>query len=183
MSLLGARVSLASAWNSHGSSHFCSSPKAHASPVQCAKALARSSEASTAADKGRSELLSIAEHGFNGSFRREGVQKGTRIVMASASVAQPYSGVQEEGVVQEPMVVPGTDLSSIIEWELDFCSRPILDSRGKRLWELLICDSNRNLQFAKFFPNNVINSVTLKDAMLSVTQLGLPRPQKVRFFR
>ncbi|KAI5055549.1 hypothetical protein GOP47_0029070 [Adiantum capillus-veneris] len=183
MSLLGARVSLTSAWNSHGSSHLCSSPRVHSSPVQCAKTLARSSEASPAADKGRSELLSTAEQGFHGSFRKESVQMGARIVIASASVAQPYSGVQEEDVIQEPIFLPGTDLSSIREWELDFCSRPILDSRGKRLWELLICDSNRSLQFAKYFPNNVINSVTLKDAMLSVMQLGLPKPQKVRFFR
>lgn len=104
-------------------------------------------------------------------------------MVASFSVAQPFSGVQEEDVVQEPVIAPGTDLSSIREWELDFCSRPILDTRGKRVWELLICDSSRNLQFARFYPNNVINSLTLKDAMLSVMRLGLPKPQKIRFFR
>ncbi|KAF5196259.1 Tab2-like protein [Thalictrum thalictroides] len=27
-----------------------------------------------------------------------------------------------------------TDPESIIEWELDFCSRPILDIRGKKIW-------------------------------------------------
>ncbi|NES69560.1 MAG: DUF1092 family protein, partial [Okeania sp. SIO2D1] len=26
-------------------------------------------------------------------------------------------------------------------WELDFYSRPILDERQKKLWELLICES------------------------------------------
>ncbi|KAF5183222.1 Tab2-like protein [Thalictrum thalictroides] len=27
-----------------------------------------------------------------------------------------------------------TDPESIIEWELDFCSRPIFDIRGKKIW-------------------------------------------------
>ena len=43
-------------------------------------------------------------------------------------------------------------------WELDFCSRPILDERGKKVWEVLICDPERNFQYAQFFPNNKINS-------------------------
>nr|POE56075.1 protein tab2 like, chloroplastic [Quercus suber] len=32
---------------------------------------------------------------------------------------------------------PEADPGSISEWELDFCSRPILDIRGKKLWELV----------------------------------------------
>ncbi|OMP10046.1 hypothetical protein COLO4_04864 [Corchorus olitorius] len=77
-----------------------------------------------------------------------------------------------------------TDPQSITEWELDFCSRPILDIRGKKIWELVVCDSSLSLQHTKYFPNNVINSITLKDAIVSITQdLGVPLPQKLRFFR
>lgn len=77
-----------------------------------------------------------------------------------------------------------TDPSSVTEWELDFCSRPILDIRGKKIWELVVCDSSLSLQYTKYFPNNVINSVTLKDAMESISEdLGVPLPEKVRFFR
>ena len=47
--------------------------------------------------------------------------------------------------------------TSII-WELDFCSRPIVDERGKKVWELLICDPDRNFEYAQYFPNNKINS-------------------------
>jgi len=43
-------------------------------------------------------------------------------------------------------------------WELDFSSRPILDARGKKRWELLICDSDRAWTYSKYFPNNKINS-------------------------
>ncbi|CAM6033606.1 unnamed protein product [Sphagnum compactum] len=76
------------------------------------------------------------------------------------------------------------DVSSISEWELDFCSRPILDARGKKLWEIVVCDNRRQLQFACFYPNNVINSVTLRDALASIVEtLGVPKPEKIRFFR
>lgn len=43
-------------------------------------------------------------------------------------------------------------------WELDFCSRPMVDERGKKVWELLICDPERNFEYAQYFPNNKINS-------------------------
>lgn len=77
-----------------------------------------------------------------------------------------------------------TETGSIMEWELDFCSRPILDVRGKKLWELVVCDSTLSLQFTRFFPNNVINSVTLKDAIASISDtLGVPLPERIRFFR
>ncbi|CAI9786095.1 unnamed protein product [Fraxinus pennsylvanica] len=79
---------------------------------------------------------------------------------------------------------PEADPLSITEWEVDFCSRPILDIRGKKIWELVVCDDSLSLQYTKYFPNNVINSVTLKDAMVSICdELGVPVPDKIRFFR
>ncbi|GAB2300162.1 Protein TAB2 chloroplastic [Dionaea muscipula] len=79
---------------------------------------------------------------------------------------------------------PETDPQSISEWELDFCSRPILDIRGKKVWEFVACDSSLSLQYTKYFPNNAINSITLKNAIVSVCdELGLPLPQKIRYFR
>lgn len=79
---------------------------------------------------------------------------------------------------------PETDPESITEWELDFCSRPILDIRGKKLWELVVCDDSLSLQYTKYFPNNVINSITLKEAIETISEeLGVPIPEKIRFFR
>jgi len=62
--------------------------------------------------------------------------------------------------------VEGQDIVSVNEkevptsnvWQLDFCSRPILDERGKKVWELLLCDPARQFEYAKYFPNNKINS-------------------------
>ncbi|KAG8391233.1 hypothetical protein BUALT_Bualt01G0166600 [Buddleja alternifolia] len=79
---------------------------------------------------------------------------------------------------------PETDPQSITEWEVDFCSRPILDIRGKKIWELVVCDNSLSLQYTKYFPNNVINSITLKNAIVSICdELGVPLPEKIRFFR
>ena len=60
-----------------------------------------------------------------------------------------------------------------IDWQIDFCSRPMKDERGKKMWELLICDESRSFQHAEFFPNNRINSVELSKAIQRV--LNEPR--------
>ncbi|XP_062099917.1 uncharacterized protein LOC133805777 [Humulus lupulus] len=79
---------------------------------------------------------------------------------------------------------PETNPNSLTEWELDFCSRPILNIRGKKLWELVVCDESLSLQYTKYFPNNVINSITLKDAIEGISEdLGIPLPDKIRYFR
>ncbi|KAL0905438.1 hypothetical protein M5K25_023858 [Dendrobium thyrsiflorum] len=105
-------------------------------------------------------------------------------------VLEPEAAEEEDDEVDPTSEVCFLDLDvdrtvgSITEWELDFCSRPILDERGKKVWELVVCDSSLSLQYTKYFPNNVINSITLRDAIASITQeLGVPFPEKIRFFR
>jgi hypothetical protein len=44
------------------------------------------------------------------------------------------------------------------QWELDFCSRPLLDERGKKVWELLVTSPCGRLRYCEYFPNNKINS-------------------------
>lgn len=101
----------------------------------------------------------------------------------SSQVAAPtLTGIEDEWEVTK--LAADIDPESITEWELDFCSRPILDIRGKKIWELVVCDSKRALEFTRFYPNNVINSITLKDAIMSIVQtLGVPKPVTIRFFR
>ncbi|XP_057818265.2 protein TAB2 homolog, chloroplastic [Cryptomeria japonica] len=96
--------------------------------------------------------------------------------------ASTLQGIEEGWEVTK--LALDADPQSITEWELDFCSRPILDIRGKKIWELVVCDSRRDLEFTRFYPNNVINSITLKNAITSIIQtLGVPKPQRIRFFR
>jgi len=75
-------------------------------------------------------------------------------------------------------------ISTSSVWELDFCSRPLLDERGKKVWELLICDPERTFEYTEYFPNSKINSGELKRAIETVlSRPGAQRPEKARFFR
>lgn len=43
-------------------------------------------------------------------------------------------------------------------WELDFCSRPIVDEKGKKLWELLIVSPSKDFVYSVFLDSRKINS-------------------------
>lgn len=91
---------------------------------------------------------------------------------------------KEDPTAETCFLDPETDPDDILSWELDFCSRPILDARGKKVWELVVCDKSLSLQYTKYFPNNVINSITLKDSIAGICdELDLPVPRNIRFFR
>ncbi|CAK9881765.1 unnamed protein product [Sphagnum jensenii] len=125
-------------------------------------------------------LLSLQ---FSSSSSSQSVVTTTSSMRSSSSAESSYSELPAP-VVKQRFIAEDADVSSISEWELDFCSRPILDARGKKLWEIVVCDNRRQLQFACFYPNNVINSVTLRDALASIVEtLGVPKPEKIRFFR
>jgi hypothetical protein len=34
----------------------------------------------------------------------------------------------------------------------------MLDERGKKVWEVLICDEQRNFEFSQYLPNNKVTS-------------------------
>ena len=68
-------------------------------------------------------------------------------------------------------------------WELDFCSRPILDERGKKVWELLVTDDTGSFTHSRFFPNNKINSTELKNAVSDLVAERGDKPGKILFFR
>lgn len=92
------------------------------------------------------------------------------------------AAVQEQTAASTSKPQSTVPTSDIIE--LDFCSRPLLDERGKKVWELLICSPDRSFEYAQYFPNSKINSVELRKALESVfAQQGAVLPTKVRFFR
>ncbi|NEN91762.1 MAG: DUF1092 family protein [Okeania sp. SIO3H1] len=76
-------------------------------------------------------------------------------------------------------------------WELDFYSRPILDERQKKLWELLICESPLDInhptdslyRYSEFTNNQQVNSIWLKSAIEKAIADAPEAPQKIRFFR
>ena len=79
----------------------------------------------------------------------------------------------------------------ISDWELDFYSRPIIESNGKKRWELIIC-STRSYKTEDIFlwnkkcPANEVNSVwltkALNEAISEAKKQGWGKPTIVRFW-
>ena len=103
-------------------------------------------------------------------------------VAAAADVSRESSASSVE-VTSEPASEPSSAPQSDV-WELDFCSRPLLDVRGKKVWELLICDPSGEWVYSRYFANNKINSTELKTALKELLAMeGAKKPSKVLFFR
>ncbi len=78
------------------------------------------------------------------------------------------------------------------DWELDFYSRPIIESDGKKRWELLITNSkevceDKNFRLAKRCPAGEVNSIwlaeALKEALDEAQKQGWSPPAKIRCWR
>ena len=74
-----------------------------------------------------------------------------------------------------PASPPSTSVPRCEDWELDFSSRPILDSRGKKRWELFICSPDRSWIYSRWFPNNRINSTQVLSLFHLATVPGEPQ--------
>lgn len=68
------------------------------------------------------------------------------------------------------------------EWELDCYSRPVLVN-GKKLWEVLITDSNGSFHYLKALPSNQVNSRELRKVVETVIEEADVKPSTIRFFR
>lgn len=88
--------------------------------------------------------------------------------LISASSAQPAAEPVTETMASHSKSVPTSSV-----WEIDFCSRPLLDERNKKIWELLICDPERNFEYSEYFPNSKINSAEVRWGRCPLTHLYL----------
>ncbi len=76
-------------------------------------------------------------------------------------------------------------------WELDFYSRPVLDDEGKKLWEVLICESPTDIKrspdnlfrYSEYCSSKSVNSIQLREAIQKAIAKAETPPQKIRFFR
>ncbi|MBD2177457.1 Tab2/Atab2 family RNA-binding protein [Pseudanabaena sp. FACHB-1998] len=68
-------------------------------------------------------------------------------------------------------------------WELDFYSRPLLDANNKKVWELLICDRDRQFEWVRECPPNEVNSEWLAKQLTECVATTGETPIKIRFFR
>ncbi len=76
-------------------------------------------------------------------------------------------------------------------WEIDFYSRPLVDEGGKKVWELLVCESPTTTQqtseqlfrYARYCPSDRVNSAWLGETLQAATIEAGKSPQRIRFFR
>ncbi len=80
----------------------------------------------------------------------------------------------------------------IADWELDFYSRPILESDGKKRWELLITSTQdfseeQTFKYEKRCPANEVNSIwlskSLEEALNKANDQGWDPPKRIRCSR
>ena len=79
----------------------------------------------------------------------------------------------------------------MVVWELDFYSRPLVDEKGKKRWELLICESpltvDRELstlfRYQAFCLSTEVNSVWLRQQLQQAIAQAQAAPDRIRFFR
>ncbi|MBE9032339.1 Tab2/Atab2 family RNA-binding protein [filamentous cyanobacterium LEGE 11480] len=78
-----------------------------------------------------------------------------------------------------------------ITWELDFYSRPIVDENNKKVWEILLCESQTGItppskplfKYAEYCANNQVNSIWIAEAMQRAIAKAGESPDRIRFFR
>lgn len=78
-----------------------------------------------------------------------------------------------------------------LTWELDFYSRPIVDEEGKKVWELVLCESAQTidtdpstlLRYSQYCPSAQVNSVWLQGAIQGAIDEAGKAPGQIRFFR
>lgn len=76
-------------------------------------------------------------------------------------------------------------------WELDFYSRPLRDEEGKKVWEVVICQTPLEIsdraeslfRYTQFCPNTEVNSIWLQAAIQEAIEKASEPPQRIRFFR
>jgi hypothetical protein len=68
-------------------------------------------------------------------------------------------------------------------WEIDFFSRPVVNSDGKKIWELIVVDNNQTFEHIESVPNNLVNSKELKKRIKKLIDSKTKKPNIIKFFR
>jgi hypothetical protein len=112
----------------------------------------------------------------------------TRLYSSSAASQQQQQQQQQQEQQQQQdeyeieFLKPANDVTD--QWELDCYSRPVIQPGGKKLWEVLICDSGNTFRFRQELPSSQVNSKTLRQVVEQCVELvPTAKPSVIRFFR
>ncbi|WP_072719134.1 MULTISPECIES: Tab2/Atab2 family RNA-binding protein [Planktothrix] len=69
----------------------------------------------------------------------------------------------------------------MVIWQADFYRRPLKDTTGKPLWELLVCDQTRQVEFIAMCPQSQANSTWLIEQLQQA--IVIQKPERIQVFR
>lgn len=106
----------------------------------------------------------------------------TRLIPGNRRKLEVQRNVQSG--VQDAATTGASKQLQSADWEVDFCSRPLKDDRGKRVWEVLVTDPQRSFEYSEYLPNSRINSGELARALQRAAEaFGMELPKRAKFFR
>jgi RNA-binding protein Tab2/Atab2 len=114
--------------------------------------------------------------GLNRQFSQSTPSSSTLRLLSTASASSTSSVDYEYTILDEN--------SATDQWELDCYSRPVVLENGKKLWEVLITDSNGSFRYVQQVPSNAVNSKQLRQIVDNVIEMvPTVKPNTIRFFR
>jgi len=69
----------------------------------------------------------------------------------------------------------------MVIWQADFYRRPLKDTSGQPLWELLVCDQTRQVEFIAMCPQSQANSTWLVKQLQQA--IVMQKPDRIQVFR
>lgn len=66
---------------------------------------------------------------------------------------------------------------------MDFFSRPVINSDGKKIWELVIVNETGTFEYTELVPNNMVNSKELRKRIRKLLDSTSIKPKTIKFFR
>lgn len=117
------------------------------------------------------------EQGGHLSITKTATATTTQLFSSTPAPKQP----PPEPATEEMIEIPDKEPSG--QWELDCYSRPVVTTGGKKLWEVLVTDSNSSFRYIKTLPSNQVNSKELRKTIEELIERADAKPSIVRFFR
>lgn len=118
---------------------------------------------------------------------RVSMNHGHAMSRSRLQLSTPSKTTSEASIESLPCFVPVDKLvfpdNIGREWELDCYSRPVMNDDGKKLWELLLTDSQSDFRYVKVLPSNLVNSRNVRKVIEDVLEAAPVRPKTIRFFR
>mmetsp|Transcript_27721 Transcript_27721/g.26540 ORF Transcript_27721/g.26540 Transcript_27721/m.26540 type:complete len:346 (-) Transcript_27721:286-1323(-) len=93
-----------------------------------------------------------------------------------------YLGVSSPDTTDASFFIENPDKQGSEDWELDCYSRPVMVD-GKKLWEILLTDSNGSFRLCERLPSNKVNSRELRRVVEDAIENSEVKPNIIRFFR